>query len=242
MIVERVEHPSWLSNAYLVADEAGGHGVLVDSNGLEGRLEERAARDGITITHVLCTHGHGDHIVSIEELARRVGATLVAHPATPVAADERVEDGAALTSGNFEIRALYTPGHCRDHVAYLVSGTHCLTADVLFRDTVGGTAGPDGDLDELKHSILDVLLALDPETVVLPGHREATTIGHERERNPFVRAWLTGEGLGEEPCRVSGEPATLLLWAPDYDGGHKALVRLSSGRETIVGGSRVERA
>ena len=201
----------------------------------------RAERDSIRITHVLCTHGHGDHVVGIEELARRVGAPLVAHPATNVAADERVDDGATLSSGGTEIRALYTPGHCRDHVAYLVAGTHCLTADVLFRGTVGGTAGPQGSLDELKHSILDVLLSLDDATVVLPGHREATTIGDERASNPFVRAWLAGEGLGEEECRVSGDPATLLLWAPDYDGGHKALVRFPDGRETIVGGSRVAR-
>jgi glyoxylase-like metal-dependent hydrolase (beta-lactamase superfamily II) len=241
MIVERVEHPGWLSNAYLVADAPGGHGVLVDSNGLTAELEERARRDGITITHVLCTHGHPDHVVGIDELARRVGAPLVAHPDAPVDADERVDDGATLTSGSLEMRALYTPGHSADHVAYLVGGTHCLTADVLFRGTVGGTSGPAGDLAALKHSILDVLLALDGSTVVLPGHREATTIEAERAANPFVRAWLDGEGLTEEPCRVAGEEATLLLWAPDYDGGNKALVRFPSGRETIVGGSRVER-
>jgi hydroxyacylglutathione hydrolase len=56
-----------------------------------------------------------------------------------------------------------------------------------------------------------------------------------------VRAWLHGEGLSEDPCRVSGREATLLLWADDYDGGHKALVRFPDGEETIVGGSRVER-
>jgi glyoxylase-like metal-dependent hydrolase (beta-lactamase superfamily II) len=241
MIVERVEHPQWLSNAYLVADRAGGYGVLVDSNGLEGELAERARADGVTITHVLCTHGDPDHVVELEELARLVGAPLVAHPAAALAADIRVGDGETFRSGPLEVRALYTPGHSRDHVAYLVAGTHCLTADVLFRGTVGGTARPVGSLDELKHSILDVLLALDPATIVLPGHREATTIGAERAGNPFIRAWLDGEGLTEEPCRVAGEEATLLLWGPDYDGGHKALVRFPDGRETIVGGSRVER-
>jgi glyoxylase-like metal-dependent hydrolase (beta-lactamase superfamily II) len=241
MIVERVEHPDWLSNAYLIADAPGGHGVLVDSNGLEGQLVERAARDGITITHVLCTHGHPDHVVAIADLAKRVGAPLVAHPDTEVPADERISDGDTLRSGPLEIRALYTPGHCTDHIAFLVGGTHCVTADVLFKGTVGGTSGPTGDLGQLKHSILDVLLPLDPATVVLPGHREQTTIGAEREANPFIRAWLDGEGLTETPCRVSGQGATLLLWAPDYDGGNKALVRFPDGRETIVGGSRVER-
>jgi glyoxylase-like metal-dependent hydrolase (beta-lactamase superfamily II) len=122
-----------------------------------------------------------------------------------------------------------------------VNETHCLTADVLFKGTVGGTAGPDGSLAELKHSILDVLLALGGDTRIFPGHREDTTITAERAANPFLRAWLDGEGLGEEPCRVNGADATLLLWAPDYDGGNKALVRLASGEETIVGGSRVER-
>ena len=241
MIVERREHPDWLSNAYLIADRPGGHGVLVDSNGLTADLEERARVDKIEITHVLCTHGHPDHVVDIEALARRVGAPLLAHPATGVEADERMDDGTELESGTLAIRALATPGHCRDHLALLFNDSHCVTADVLFRGTVGGTSGPDGDLAELKHSILEVLLALDPATVVLPGHREATTIEEERRSNPFIRAWLDGEGLTESPCRVSGEDATLLLWAPDYDGGHKALVRLASGAETIVGGSRVER-
>ncbi len=240
MIVERVEHPQWLSNAYLVAEGTGGHGFFIDGNGLTDDLERRAEQDGITITHVLCTHGHGDHVVGVEELAARHGVPLLAHAATHVRADERLGDGDTIESGKLTVRALYTPGHCDDHLAFLVDGS-CFTADVLFRGTVGGTAGPDGDLAKLKHSILDVLLALDPDTQVYPGHREETTIADERRSNPFIRAWLDGEGLGEQPCLVSGEQATLLLWADDYDGGHKALVRLASGEETIVGGSRVER-
>ena len=241
MIVERVEHPQWLSNAYLVAEGPGGHGFFIDGNGLTDELERRAESDGITITHVLCTHGHADHVVGVEELAARHGVPLLAHAATPVRAEGRLADGDTLSSGGLEVRALYTPGHCKDHLAFLVGGSDVFTADVLFRGTVGGTAGAEGDLGELRHSILDVLLALGPATRVFPGHREDTTIGDERRANPFIRAWLDGEGLGEEPCRVGGEPATLLLWAPDYDGGNKALVRLAGGTETIVGGSRVER-
>jgi len=241
MIIERVEHPQWLSNAYLVADRPGGHGFFIDGNGLAKELERRTEPGELTITHVLCTHDHADHIVGLEELAASLGVPLLAHADAAVRADARLADGDEITSGDLTVRALYTPGHCDDHLAFLVDGTHCFTADVLFRGTVGGTAGPTGSLAKLEHSILDVLLALDPETHVLPGHREGTTIAAERASNPFIRAWLDGEGLGEEPCRVGGEEATLLLWADDYDGGHKALVRLASGEETIVGGSRVER-
>ena len=233
MIVERVEHPEWLSNAYLVAEGPGGHGVFIDSNGLTETLEERAKRDGITITHVLCTHSHLDHVVAIDELAARHGV--------PLLGQSQLADGDEVASGGLRIRALYTPGHCEDHVAFLVDQRQCFTADVLFRGTVGGTSAPDGDLVKLKHSILEVLLGLDDETQVFPGHKEKTTIGDERRSNPFIRAWLDGEGLVSEPCRVNQEEATLLLWAPDYDGGNKALVRLHSGVETIVGGSRVER-
>ena len=231
MIVERVEHPQWLSNAYLVAEGPGGSGFFIDGNGLTEELEQRAEQEGIKITH----------IVGVEELAARHRVPLLAHAATHVRADARLADGDTIESGRLEVRALYTPGHCDDHLAFLVDGTHCFTADVLFRGTVGGTSGPDGDLGKLKHSILDVLLALDPETQVFPGHREQTTIADERRSNPFIRAWLDGEGLIDEACLVNGEGAALLLWADDYDGGHKALVRFISGDETIVGGSRVVR-
>jgi len=109
MIVERVEHPDWLSNAYLVADGPGGSGVLIDGNGLTESLQRRAEHDGITITHVLCTHGHADHVVDIEGLASRVGAPLVAHPTTDVKAQQRLTDGESIQSGDLWIRALYTP-------------------------------------------------------------------------------------------------------------------------------------
>jgi glyoxylase-like metal-dependent hydrolase (beta-lactamase superfamily II) len=231
VIVERVEHPQWLSNAYLVARD--GSGVLIDANGLEGELEAYAHRNGIRITHVLRTHAHADHVVDIEALAARHDAPLLGWP--------ELGDGDTIQAGPLEIRALYTPGHCDDHLAFLVDGTQVFTADVLFKGTVGGTAGPTGDYEALKHSVVDVLLALVPETAVHPGHREPTTIAAERQANPFVRAWLDDEWPDEQECRVAGEPATLLLWAPDYDGGHKALVRFADGRESIVGGSRVER-
>lgn len=245
MIIERTEHGTWLSNAYLVADAEGGHGVLVDSNGINAPLLAAVERLGITITHVLVTHHHMDHVVTCEEDAARFGAPVLGHALAGEAGvhlDGTIADGDVVRSGDLEIRAIATPGHCRDHLALLVNGSDCLTADCLFRGTVGGTAGggPTGYEDQVQ-SIMERLMTLPPETRIHPGHREPSTIGAEWEHNPFVRVWRGLDPPGSEPCSVAGEPATLLLWGPDYDGTHKALVEYPGGRRAIVGGSRVVR-
>ena len=85
------------------------------------------------------------------------------------------------------------------------------------------------------------VLQLDPATVVHPGHTLPTTIGDEWETNPFIRIWRGLDPEGSDPCDVRGESATLVLWAPDYDGTNKAWVRFGDGRDAIVGGSQVTR-
>ncbi len=245
MILERAEHSTWTSNAYLLADGEGGHAVLVDSHGEEEALLEQIGSRGLTITHVLVTHHHADHVVRVQELAERYGVPLVGHPLTRAAGvplTETIEDGDTVRSGSLEVRAIATPGHCRDHLALLVDGTDCLTADCLFKGTVGGTGGggPTGYADQV-HSIMERLMSLPPETRIHPGHTLPSTIGEERELNPFVRIWRGVDPEGAEPCRVRGETATLILFGPDYDGTHKAWVRYPGGRDAIVGGSQVER-
>ena len=141
----------------------------------------------------------------------------------------------AIEVGGLRVEAIPTPGHSDDMVAFVINGEVVFTGDTLFKDSVGG-----GDYDEIRHAVMDVLLGLPDELRVLPGHTDETTIGREREENPFVRYWR-GLEEGSERCRVGGEEATLLVWSPDYDGKGKALVRFGDGREAIVGGSRVDR-
>lgn len=248
MIVERTENPQWLSNAYLVADEAGGKGVLIDGNDELAPLLERAERDGIEITHILVTHPHIDHVAGLAEARERLGdAPLLAHVEAAAELDQEVTrtlaDGDRLTTGGLEIEAISTPGHAAGHIALLVNGSDVFTGDVLFKGTVGGTMAPGASgFADLRSSVMR-LLELPPETRVHPGHREPTTIGAEREGNPFARIWRGEEQTGEEPCSVWGRAATLKLWAPDYDGGNKAWVVFEDdGSEGIVGGSQVERA
>jgi hydroxyacylglutathione hydrolase len=247
LIVERTENPLWLSNAYLVADPETSTGVLIDGNDDLDPLLERAARDDIEITHVLITHPHGDHVAGLAEAREKLGhPPAVAHEETAAAIDLDVEitlaDGEVLPAGDLRIEALYTPGHAAGHLAYLIDGSDLFTADVLFKGTVGGTMAPGASgFADLQASVMR-LMELPPETVVHPGHKEATTIGAEWAENPFVRIWRGLDATGEEQVTVWGRPATLKLWAPDYDGGNKAwIVFGDSGEEAIVGGSQVER-
>lgn len=248
LIVERTENPTWLSNAYLVADEIGGKGVLIDGNNELGPLLERAKREGIEITHILITHPHLDHVAGLAEARKPLGnPPLVAHPEAAAELDEEVAetlaDGEKLATGGLEIEAIATPGHATGHVALLVNGSDVFTADVLFKGTVGGTMAPGASgFADLRSSVMR-LMELPPETRVHPGHREPTTIGAEWEENPFVQIWRGLEETGEEEVTVWGRPATLKLWAPDYDGGNKAwIVFGDDGTEAIVGGSQVERS
>ena len=214
-------HPGWLSNAYLVADEPGGTAVFVDSGAPLEPLFEVVEREGLTVTHLLTTHADPDHVAGDDEIRARFGVPVVK---------------GHLETGALRIEALPTPGHKDDHLAFVVDGEACFSGDVLFRDAVGG-----GDFDQIRRSVMDVLMPLPPETRVLPGHTDETTIGREWEENPFVRVWRGADPEGTEPCRAGGEEATLVVWSPDYDGKGKAWVRFEDGRDAIVGGSRVER-
>ncbi len=217
MLVERSLHPRYLSNAYLVADEEGGAALYVDSGAPLKPLQDAAERWRVEPEVVLRTHSHSDHVEHEGELGLPV------------------ETGAAEVGG-LRVEALATPGHSGDMVAFVVNGEAVFTGDTLFKDSVGG-----GNLEQLRQSVMDVLMKLPPETRVLPGHTDETTIGREWEHNPFVRVWRGADPEGAEPCRVGGEEATLVVWSPDYDGKGKAWVRFADGRDAIVGGSRVER-
>lgn len=240
MIVSSSMHPDWRSNAYLVVDREGGHGVFIDAGAPIEPLMTRVEELGVRVTHILLTHEHHDHTLHVVPLEERYGATLVL--------PEDVPDGREVRSGELVLRALATPGHCDPHIAWLATAGDdaeqvVFTGDALFRGTVGGTlnGGSEG-LPRLRSSILDRLLTLHEDTPLYPGHMEPTTVGDELAGNPFVRAWRGELELGDEQVDVAGNEATLLLLAGDYDGGTKGWVRFADGREAIVGGSMLQRA
>jgi glyoxylase-like metal-dependent hydrolase (beta-lactamase superfamily II) len=217
MIVERSMHRSYLSNSYLVADEPGGHAVVVDTGAPPAPILKAIDDHGLTVTHVLCTHHHIDHVEHNETYRRRFGCPICGHR------DERdrfrsldrlLEDGEQLTSGKLRIRALHVPGHTVGQLAFLVDDERVFTGDTLFRRTVGGTCGPGhASFEDLRHSIMDVLMQLPRQTIVHPGHMDETTIGEEWEENPFVRVWRGLDPTADKRCVALGRPAELLLRA-----------------------------
>jgi len=247
MIVERSMHPDWLSNTYLVAAGPGGEGFLVDAGGPVRPLLDKAGEEGIDVTHVLLTHHHHDHVAELAAVTDRFpDAQVLIHPAERELVDGAtgdLEPGDELTIGGLSVHAVHTPGHTRGMLSLVVDGQEVFTGDTLFKNSVGGVRAPGHTTyADLKRSIMDVLLALPPETTVRPGHTEPTTVAAELETNAFVRVWRGLDPEGSEQCTAMGEPATLVLLGDDYDGGHKAWVRWADGADDVVPGSQVQRS
>jgi len=238
-------HPDWLSNTYLVADEEGGAAVVIDAGGPSQPLFEAADRLGLDVRMLLLTHHHTDHVAESEAWRERYRLETVAHPveaALIAGVDRAIEPGETLELGALSIESLHTPGHTAGMLNFAVNQTDVFTGDTLFKGSVGGVRAPGStSFADLKRSVMDVLMALPPETRLHPGHTDPTTVAAEWESNAFVRLWRGLDEEGGESCRVEGEEATLVLLGPDYDGGHKAWVRWPDGRDDIVPGSRVER-
>jgi glyoxylase-like metal-dependent hydrolase (beta-lactamase superfamily II) len=245
VIIERSMDETWLSNTYLVADELGSQAAMIDAGGPVEPLLEVLRKMRFQLSHVLLTHHHHDHVAELSRvLDAHPRAQVLIHPLerepVPQATGE-MSPGTPIDCGALVIEPLHTPGHTAGMLSLLVNGNDVFTGDTLFKGSVGGVRAPGHTTyEDLKRSIMDTLLKLPEATRIHPGHTEPTTVGAELERNPFVRVWRGLDPEGSEPCTALGEPATLILMADDYDGGHKAWVRWPDGSDDIVPGSQVQ--
>jgi hydroxyacylglutathione hydrolase len=194
------------TNCYIVGCEETQEGVVIDPGGHPQRILEAIEESGLTIRYVLNTHCHFDHIGANAEIVAATGAPLALHPAElpmlqarggaamfgiPISKSPmpglELEAGQVLEVGTLRFQVLHTPGHSPGSLTfYLEEEGVAFDGDLLFAMGVGRTDLPGGDWNTLVRSIRDVLFALPDETVIYPGHGPRTTVGREKQSNPWV--------------------------------------------------------
>jgi glyoxylase-like metal-dependent hydrolase (beta-lactamase superfamily II) len=209
MFLEQIQVGSMAVFAYLVGDPASGEALIIDPAADTGNIISEAKKNNLTIKYIVNTHGHVDHIMGNTEMKKRTGAQIIVHEAdadmltsTPdmllqmfgaehsPPADITVGDGDTITVGQVSLKVIHTPGHTPGGMALHVDGV-VFTGDTLFVEAVGRTDFPGSSWPDMLRSIRERLFALPDETKVLPGHNygrtPTSTIGHEKQYNPFVR-------------------------------------------------------
>jgi glyoxylase-like metal-dependent hydrolase (beta-lactamase superfamily II) len=177
---------------YLVGDRKAAVAAAIDPAFAPELFAERAGAQGLEITHILNTHGHGDHVNGNARLKELTGAAVGAHKDSHVEKDLALDDGDTVAVGSLALRVLHLPGHSPDHLLFwLAEQRVAMTGDLLFVGKIGGTATEEEAREEYE-SLKRLLKELPDDTTIWPGHdygcRPASTIALERLVNPFLQA------------------------------------------------------
>jgi len=192
LIFEQIRAGGDRNFGYLLGDRDTRQGVLIDPSYSPEAFVQRGKDQGLTVTHVINTHGHSDHTNGNAKAAELTAAPVAAFAdSLLVSPDLGLRDEQELQVGGLRLQFLHVPGHCPDHlVVYEPSWRVLITGDLLFVGKVGGTAS-DEDARVEWASLRRLLDRLPDDATVWPGHdygvRPSSTIGLERATNPFLR-------------------------------------------------------
>ncbi len=200
------------TNAYLIADSETGNAILIDPVDDAPAILAAAVEQGWSIRLMIATHAHLDHVLASAAIKEALNIPFYIHKDCAALLDEIPLQGVFFGLGelpaaaqpdrllssesetieldSIRLRSLYTPGHAPGHLSfYLAEHKILFSGDTLFAGSVGRTDLPGGDHTLLMRSIVEKLMVLDDEVRVLPGHMGVTTIGRERQTNPFLLAF-----------------------------------------------------
>ncbi len=203
-------------NCSIVGDPRTRDAIVIDPGDEVDRILEVIGRHNLNVKLIVSTHAHIDHVGGLRKIREATGAPVLMHPEDlelyrrldmqaawigmrPPAmtdVDAALREGDTLRWGGYEARVMHTPGHTRGSACLYMptdSGEKSgepgklFAGDTLFAGSIGRTDLWGGDFDQIMKSLQTKLLALPDDTVVYPGHGPATSIGEERETNPFLR-------------------------------------------------------
>ncbi len=194
------------SNCYIIWDEKVKQGAIIDPGDDAYLILKKVENLGLDIKYILATHGHFDHVGAVMEVKKELGAEFLAHKGDcffledsknaamqwgfnieqPPNPDRTIEDNEIIKIGSFDLKVLHTPGHSPGGVSYLHNSI-VFGGDTLFQGSIGRTDFRMGSFEELAKSIKTRLYTLPDDTVVFTGHGPATSIGFEKQHNPFVQ-------------------------------------------------------
>ena len=200
LVVDRYEVGPVGMNCYVVRAERGApEAVVVDPGGDAAELRVQLASSGARCAAILVTHADADHVVGLADLAEGTEAPVYAPPkelmpveratgwlaVRPYDIDTEVTGGETIDVAGITFEVIAIPGHSPDHVAYYADGS-LFSGDLIFAGSVGRVDLAGGDWDTLLESARALMERYPPETTVYSGHGPPTTLGAEKERNPFL--------------------------------------------------------
>lgn len=194
------------ANCYIVFSEDTKAGVIIDPAMGGDQLTKMIEDEGLDIKHIILTHAHGDHFGGVPALKESLDLELLIHEddaeqlmdkdlnfstdmfARPISlkADRLLKDEEILKIEDLEFKVIHTPGHTKGGICLAIENI-LITGDTLFAGSIGRTDFYGGDFDTIIKSIKERLFPYPDDTIILPGHGEHSTIGIEKQVNPFLR-------------------------------------------------------
>ena len=207
MIVEHLTVGAFQCNCFILGCKTTKEAVVVDPGDALPQIEARLKQHGLTVTHIIATHAHLDHVGALSGLGESTGAPTCLHkedqflydhlamqaaafrlptpPSGPISS--YLKQGDAISFGKHRLDVIHTPGHTPGSLCFYVENEALLfSGDTLFERSIGRTDLWGGDQGTLIKNINERLLPLPDPTIVLPGHGGRTSIGSERVKNPFL--------------------------------------------------------
>jgi hydroxyacylglutathione hydrolase len=195
-------------NCSVIGDEQTHEAMVIDPGDQVDEILDILHQQNLKLTQIVVTHAHIDHVGGAMKLKAATGAPILMNqddyallklldmqatwlgmqPPGPVQVDDAINNGRVLKIGNISANVIHTPGHTEGSIClYFPTEKRLIAGDTLFAGSIGRTDLPGGSFEKIMSSIRGRLMALPDDTDVIPGHGVATTIGTERETNPFLQ-------------------------------------------------------